>query len=78
MKKYFRLLIDLETVNSNKNEELPGITLPDVIYLHVISLKEIVAGWKSHAIKKLWGFWPKFAFLIWVPTCLKLVLLGLC
>ena len=31
MKKYFRLLVDLETVNSNKNEELPGITLPDVI-----------------------------------------------
>lgn len=52
MKKYFRLLVDLETVNSNKNEELPAITLPDVIYLHVISLEEIVAGWKSHAIKK--------------------------
>ena len=53
MKKCFHLLIDLETVNSNKNVELPGITLPDVIYLNVISLEEIVAGWKSQAIKKL-------------------------
>ena len=57
MKKCYCLLIDVETVNSDKNVKLPGNTryntLSQGIYLHVNLLKEIVAGWKSHAIEKV-------------------------